>query len=132
MKLSKKSKKKNWYWQNTQRHETPFEINNEGYYEPTRIGNAFSGNYIEYERNGDKHETLSIKECLTELRLYLSNMIIDFKTQGECKIYLTIAINFCSPEDSKETRTTHSKNDSIEIAIGYDTNEIIEEFNNKS
>ena len=41
---------------------TLLESDNEDYYKPIRIGNAFSSNYIEYESNGDKDKTLSIKE----------------------------------------------------------------------
>lgn len=55
-------------------------------FKPITIGNTFSSNYIEYEKNGDKDKTLSIKECLVELRPYLSSTIIDFKGQGEWKI----------------------------------------------
>ena len=55
------------------------------YYEPIRIGNAFSSNYIEYESNGDKDKTLSIEEYLDKIRTYLSNMINDHKTQGDWK-----------------------------------------------
>ena len=56
-------------------------------FKPITIGNTFSSNYIEYEKkNGDEDKTLSIKECLVELRPYLSSTIIDFKAQGEWKI----------------------------------------------
>ena len=52
-------------------------------YKPIRIGNAFSSNYIEYKSNGDKDETLSIKDYLDEIKPYLSDMINYHKTQGE-------------------------------------------------
>ena len=64
------------------------------YYEPIRNGNAFKINYIEYESNGDKDKTLSIKEYLDEIRPYLNNLIDDHRTQGEWKIQLTMAIRF--------------------------------------
>ena len=32
------------------------------YYKPVRVGNFNSNNYIIYERNGDRNQTLSIKE----------------------------------------------------------------------
>ena len=38
------------------------------------------------------------------------------------------SIKVFSSKDSKETRTTHSKGNTIEIMIGYETNEIIEEL----
>ena len=64
------------------------------YYEPIRNGNDFKINYIEYESNGDKDKTLSIKEYLDEIRPYLNNLIDDHRTQGEWKIQLTMAIKF--------------------------------------
>ena len=42
-------------------------------------------------------------------------------------IHLTIAINFFSSKDSEEIRTMHSKSDNIEILIGNETDEIIED-----
>ena len=63
-------------------------------YKPIRIGNAFSRNYIEYKSNGDKDNTLSIKDYLDEIMPYLGDIINDHKTQGEWKIHLTMAINF--------------------------------------
>ena len=49
------------------------------------------------------------------IRLYLSNIINDQKTQGERKIELTMTINFISSKDSDETGTIHTKSDNIEI-----------------
>ena len=49
-----------------------FESDESDYYKPVKIGNAFSSNYIEYERNGDKNETISIAEYLDKIRPYLS------------------------------------------------------------
>ena len=43
-------------------------------YKPTRIGNAFSSNYIEYKSNGDKDKTLSIKNYLAETKPNLSDI----------------------------------------------------------
>ena len=47
------------------------------------ISNAFSSNYTEYKGNGDKDKTSSIKNYLYEIKLYLSDVINDHKTQGE-------------------------------------------------
>ena len=55
-------------------------------------------------------------------------MINDHKTQGEWKIKLTIAINFFSSKDSKETRTMYSPSDNIEVIIGIETDKIIEDI----
>ena len=55
-------------------------------------------------------------------------MINDHKTQGEWKIKLTIAINFFSSKDSKETRTMYSSSDNIEVIIGIETDKIIDDI----
>ena len=52
-------------------------------------------------------------------------MIIKFKLN---KIHLTIAINFISSKDSDEARTTHTESDNIEIMVGSETDEIMEEI----
>ena len=62
------------------------------------------------------------------IRPYLSDMIIDYKTQGEWKIQLTMSINFISSNDSDETHNLHTKSNNIEIMMGNDTDEIIDEF----
>ena len=54
-------------------------------------------------------------------------MINDLKTQCEWKIQLTIAINYFFSKDSKETRTMDKKSNNIEIMIGNEAHEIIEE-----
>ena len=48
---------------------------------------VFSNDYIEYKSKGDKDKTLSIKEYLYMIRPYLSDIIIDNKTQGEWKTH---------------------------------------------
>ena len=58
----------------------------------------------------------------------MSDIINDHKTQGEWKIHLTMAINVFSSKDSDEIRIMHSKSDNIEILIGNETNESIEEL----
>ena len=44
---------------------------------PTIIGNAFRGDYIEYKSNGVKDEILSSKDFLSMIRKYLSHNIND-------------------------------------------------------
>ena len=61
-------------------------------------------------------------------RPYLSDIIINLKTQGEWKIHLTIEINFISSKDFGEIRIMHSKNDNIELMMGSETDEIIKEL----
>ena len=60
---------------------------NEDYYEPIKNNDAFNSNYIEYERNGDKNKTISIKEHFNMIRAYLRDIINDHKTQGEWKVH---------------------------------------------
>ena len=63
-----------------------------------------------------------------EWRIHSGNTITKHKTQSEWKIQLTSAINFISSKDSDETRTMHAKSDDVEIMIGSETNQIIEEL----
>ena len=62
------------------------------------------------------------------IKPYLSDMIIDYKTQGEWKIQLTVSINFISSNDTGETRNLRTKSNNIEIMIDNETDEIIEEL----
>ena len=57
------------------------------------------------------------------IRSYLSD-----KTQEEWKTQLTIAINFTSFKDSNETCTMHTKSNNIDIMMGNETDETIEEL----
>ena len=40
-----------------------------------RVSNFWSNNYIEYESNGDRNETLSIEEYLNKVISYLKDII---------------------------------------------------------
>ena len=118
----------------------------EDYYKPIKTNDAFNSNYIEYESKGDKNKTLSIKEYLNMIKPYLRDIINDHKTQGEWKVHsdnkvinyrshrewkiqLTMVINFKSSKDSDEIRTTmHTKSNNIEIMMGNETDEFIEEL----
>ena len=63
------------------------------------------------------------------IRPHLEDMINDHKNQSEWKIQLTTAINFISSEpNSYETRIMHTKSNNIEIMIGSDTDEVIEDL----
>ena len=57
--------------------------------------------------------------------MHSGNTVIDYKTQGEWKIQLTMEINFMSSKDSDETCTMHTKSNNIEIMIGNETEKII-------
>ena len=95
---------------------------------------------------GDKSKNLSVEEYTDVIRPYLSNIInihktqgkwrihsgntiTEHKTQGEWKIHLTMAIDFISSKEGcDETGTMHAKSDNIEIMMGSETDEIIEEI----
>ena len=115
------------------------------YCKPKKTNDSLNNNYIEHESKGDKDETFSIKEYLDIIRPYLSDIIYDYKTQGQWEVYsgntviyyktqgkwkiqLTMAINFISFKDSNETRTMHTKSNNMEIMIGSETYEIIREL----
>ena len=117
----------------------------EDYYKPIIAKSAFNNNYIQYQSKGDKGKNLSIKKYLNMIRPYLSHIINDHKTQGnwrihsgneiierktqsEWKIQLTMAIHFISFKDSNETRTMDTKSNNVEIMMGSETDEIIEEI----
>ena len=64
-----------------------------------------------------------------QLRVNSSNEVIDYETQfGEWKIQLTMSINFISSKDSDETGNMHTKSNNIEIMVGSEKDEIIEEL----
>ena len=117
----------------------------EDYYKPIKAKSAFDGNYIPHESKGDKGKNLSIKKYLNIIKPYLSDIINDHKTHGlvryhsgdktwlektssEWKIQLTRAFNFISSKDSDETRSMHIKSNNVEIMIGSETDEIIEDL----
>ena len=87
---------------------------------------------------------LSIKEYVDMIRPYLrdiindnktqgklkvdsGNKVINYRTQGEWKIQLSVKINFMFSKDSDEIRTLLTNSGNTEILIGNETSEIIEE-----
>ena len=62
-----------------------------------------------------------------EWKIHPGNTVIDYKTQGEWKIQLAMIINFTSYKGSDEIRTMHLKSNNVEIKMGNETDEIIEE-----
>ena len=99
----------------------------EDYYKPIIVNTAFNINYIQYESKGDKDKILTISKYLDVIRPYLVDMINDHKNQSEWEIQLITAINFISSKpNSDETSIMHTKSNNIEIMIGSDTDEVIE------
>ena len=78
--------------------------------------------------SGDKGKSLSVKEHLNMIRPYLSDIINDYITQREWRIYLTMAMNFFSSKNTEEICTMYSKTDDIEVMMGNETDETIEDF----
>ena len=101
---------------------------NDDYYKPVRTNNAISGNYIEYESVGVKDKKLTIKEYRDMIRSYLSDITNYHKTQGQWKLRLATEICSFSSMDSEETYPMSTKSDNIEIMMGNETDEIIEEL----
>ena len=120
----------------------------EDYYKPIRTKSTFNDNYIVYESEGDKDKNSSHKKYLNMIKPYLpsiindhkahgklkvpsGNKIIDYKTTalGKWKIQLKMSINFTSSkDDSDEICIMSTKSDNIEIIMGSETDEIIEEL----
>ena len=67
----------------------------EDYYKPIIVGGLHS-NIIKYESNGDRNETLLIKEYLDKIKPYLKDII------NTLKIQLTIAFKFVFSKDTYE------------------------------
>ena len=61
-------------------------------------------------------------------KVYSGNRVIDYKTQGEWEIQLTMSINFMSSKVSEETRTMHTKSHNAEIMIGNEADDIIKKL----
>ena len=64
------------------------------------------------------------------IRPYLDDMIIDHKIQGECKIQITMSISSISSNDSDETHNLRTKSNNIEVMMGGETDEIMDELFN--
>ena len=63
------------------------------YYKPLRVF------HIEYESNGDRNKTRSIKEYLDVIKPYLKDIINNLRKSNTCKIQLTIEVKFISPKE---------------------------------
>ena len=55
-------------------------------------------------------------------------MIDNHKARGEWKIQLIMRINFISSLDTREFHTMHSKSNNVEIMMGIETDDIINEL----
>ena len=97
------------------------------YYKPKLLKSGYNGNYVQYESKGDK--ILMLEEYLDLIENYLRELLEEYKLKGEWKIQWTAEINFISLKPgSDETRIMHTRSDNIEIMIGDDNDDIIEEL----
>ena len=55
------------------------------YHKPTRVGNFWNNNNIEYESDGDINKNLSVKEYLNKMKLYSRDIIIDLQKSARGK-----------------------------------------------
>ena len=78
-----------------------FEHEEEDCYEPVRVNNVQTNNYIEYKSKADR-KTLSFKKYLNKIRPYLKDIINNLKEFCTWKIQLIITINFISSKDDNE------------------------------
>ena len=62
-----------------------------------------------------------------EWEIHSGNDLINYKTQGERKIQLTMIVNFMSSKDFDEIRTMHTKGNNMKIMMSNETNKTIEE-----
>ena len=97
------------------------------HYKPTLVKSGYNGNYVQYENKGNK--ILTLKEYLALIEKYLRELINYYKNKGEWKVQLIAEINFISLKPgSDETRIMQTRSDNIEITIGDDDDDIIEEL----
>ena len=69
------------------------------------------------------------KEYLALIEKYLRELRKEYKLKGEWEVQLTAEINFISLKPgSDETRIMHTRSDNIEIMIGDDNDDVIEEL----
>ena len=93
------------------------------------VNNFWSNNYIKYKSDDDKNIILLIEEYLNKIRPYLRDIVNDLKQSDTWKIQLTITTNFISSKDDNgEERVMHSKDDTIEIMISDEADEVIKKL----
>ena len=108
--------------------ENLFKISiDKGYYKQKLIKSGYNKNYAQYESKGDK--ILSLKEYLNLIKKYLRELIEECKLKGEWKVQLTIEVSFILLKPgSDETRIMYTRSDNIEIMLGDDNDDIIEQL----
>ena len=97
------------------------------YYKPILVESIYNNNYIQYETKGEK--ILTPNEYLDLIEKYLRELMKKYKLKGEWKVQLTAEINFIYLKPgSDETCIMDTRSDNIEIMIGDDNDDVIEEL----
>ena len=121
--------KKLYTYQDNGMYGLDYLFNEEDYYKPKEIKSAFYGSHIVYESRGDKDAKLALYEYFDKMIIpYLKDMINDYKSKGAWKIQIIMRIIFISFIDKNEIQEMHTKSDNIEIMIGTDASDIINEL----
>ena len=82
---------------------------------------------MQYESKGGK--ILTLKEYFNLIEKYLKELIEEYKPKGEWKVQLTIEVNFISLKPgSDEIRIMYTRSDNVEIMLGDDNDDIIEQI----
>ena len=103
------------------------------YYKPILVKSGYNGNYVQYDSKGDR--ILTIIKYLSLIEKYLTKLINYSKNKGKWELQLIAEISLkylisfiiSLKPCSDETRIMHAKSDNIEIMIGDDNDDIIEE-----
>ena len=108
--------------------ENLFKISiDKDYYKPKLNKSGYNKNYAQYESKGDK--ILSLKEYLNLIEKYLRELFEEYKQKGEWKLQLTIEVNFISLKPGfDETRIMYTWSNNIEIMLGDDNDDILEQL----
>ena len=59
-------------------------------FEPVRVNNFLSNDYIEYKSNGDKNRILSVEEYLDKVMPCLKDIVNDLKKSDTWKVQLKV------------------------------------------
>ena len=121
-----------------------FKKFNKDYYKPIKILHSFDGkknSYIEYISRGNKYNNLSLEEYLNMIRPYLKHLINDHRIPikvkdhsgnesqfGKWKNQLIMLNNCISSKYFEETRSMYSPSTPVQILMGSETDNIIDEL----
>ena len=76
-------------------------------------------------------DIINDQETQGERKAHSSDTVIDYKTQRQWKIQLTLITNFIYSKDSDEIRTMRTKSNNIEIMMDYEISRRIRRTNER-